>query len=385
MSGLIPSDGTFAQLASRMYDWFTGSLLPLWSERGFDPARGWFCERLDGAAMPVRDMPYRLVSQARQVYVYSTAARLGWFPPGAELAAQAISTIRSRYRSPDGLPGYVAALAPDGRVLNATRDTYAHDFVLLALAAYYQLTGDTTAIEDARELLTFLDDALASDDRRGFLNGPGSPERDQDPQMHYLEAMLLWYEATRDGAYLARAASIVGLFADRLWQPDCNAVAEHFDAQWTREPGYRGTFYRPGHHYEWASLLRLYGRDSGRSTDLMIRALHRTADERGLLPDGRVVDEVSLNGKMRASSTRLWPQCERVRAKCLEHEGGTESEAVMLASLQVLAGFCRPDGLWTEHLDLHGRPIVSFVPATSPYHLLGAVAAAAHAAKPTSR
>lgn len=380
MSGPIPSDGTFAELASRMSAWFIDALLPLWAERGFDRDKGWFSERLDGAAMPARDMPHRLVSQARQVYVYSTAARLGWFPSGAELAHQGIATIRSKYRSPDGLRGYVAALGPDGRVLNAARETYSHDFVLLALAAYYQLTGDAGALVEAREVVGFLDDALASGDRRGFLNRGGSPERDQDPQMHYLEAMLLWYEATGDGTFLARASGIVDLFRERLWQPDCHAVAEHFDADWNREPGYRGTFYRPGHHYEWASLLRLYGQHAGRPTDSMVTALHRTADAAGLLPDGRVVDEVSMSGRLRAPSTRLWPQCERVRATCLEHERGVESTAAMTSALQVLARFCRTDGLWTEHLDLHGRSMVSFAPATSPYHLLGAVAEAARAA-----
>ena len=364
-----------------MFHWFTDAVLPLWADRGFDRGRARFCERLDSEANPVPDMPYRLVSQARQVYVYSTAARLGWFPSGGELASQAVSAIRSQYRSPDGQPGYVSALAPDGRVLNGARETYSHDFLLLALAAHYQLTGDARALKDAQEVLRFLDRSLASDDRRGFLNRVGSPERDQDPQMHYLEAMLLWYEATGDDAFLARASGMVGLFRDRLWQGDCDAVAEHFDAEWHREPGYRGAFYRPGHHYEWASLLRVYGRHSGHAAEPLVATLHRTADDPGLLPDGRVVDEVSLSRKARVPSTRLWPQCERVRAKCLEYQRDRESLAEATSSLRVLAGFCRPDGLWAEHLDLHGRSLVSFVPATSPYHLLGAVAEAVTAGK----
>jgi mannose/cellobiose epimerase-like protein (N-acyl-D-glucosamine 2-epimerase family) len=40
--------------------------------------------------------------------------------------------------------------------------------------------------------------------------------------------------------------------------------------------------------------------------------------------------------------------------------------------------FCREDlgGLWMEHVDVERKPILDFVPATSLYHLLGAVAEA---------
>ena len=71
-------------------DWITEEARPAGAEHGHDPVSGRFHERLDGAARPIA-IPHRAMVQARQIYAYAHAARLGWFPAGAALAERAMA------------------------------------------------------------------------------------------------------------------------------------------------------------------------------------------------------------------------------------------------------------------------------------------------------
>src|ERR1700712_4538627 len=69
-------------------NWIIDSPLPTWAERGFDTQHNRFRERLSWNGDPV-NVAHRSMVQARQIYVFSHAARLGWFPEGAARAESA--------------------------------------------------------------------------------------------------------------------------------------------------------------------------------------------------------------------------------------------------------------------------------------------------------
>jgi mannose/cellobiose epimerase-like protein (N-acyl-D-glucosamine 2-epimerase family) len=371
-----PAGATAAWLRS----WLVDRALPIWAEAGFDEDFGCFHERLSQRGRPIPNLPYRLVTQARQIYVYSRAAVLGWFPAGQVLAARAIESLARLYSSPDGHAGYVASVDRSGTVSNATRETYGHAFVLLALAWWYRVTHDSRVLNDAAAALDVLDSQLATPGVAGFQTSrPGDTSvRLQDPHLHVLEAMLDWYDATGDSQFLSRASAMVDLFCERLWQPDTRTVSEYFDGNWRPLPGDDGLVFKPGHQFEWSWLLRVFSRASTRDLHEHARALYEVGRTEGVLPDGRIVDEVLPARGPRQDSTRLWPQCEWIRSSIIEHEHGhaLARRDSMTALAVVRSVFCRDDlgGLWMEHVDVERNPIVDFVPATSLYHILGAAA-----------
>jgi mannose/cellobiose epimerase-like protein (N-acyl-D-glucosamine 2-epimerase family) len=116
--------------------------LPLWAAAGFDESNGCFHERLEFSGEPSRDVPRRLMVQARQIAVYSRAALVNWNSHGKELALRAFENVCQRYRSPDGNPGWIFSVDPNGRPRDKTRDLYTHAFVLYMLAWLYRLSGD---------------------------------------------------------------------------------------------------------------------------------------------------------------------------------------------------------------------------------------------------
>ena len=365
-----------------MRHWLLAQALPKWAITGFDPQFGGFRERLDLQAQPLASSPsYRLVTQARQIYAFSHAALLGWFPTGRDLAVMATETMLRRYRGPDGKPGLVFSVDPDGGVADPRRDTYGHAFALFALAWAYKLTNDRALEREAFGILALFDGAFAAPGG-GLLNGvdASSGHRLQNPHMHLFEAMLAWYDATGDARFLARAGEMFGLFTTRFWQPGTATLSEYFDSALAPAEGDTGRVYEPGHHFEWAWLLRSYARLSDRDTARYARGLYDTALSSGLLPDGRVMDEVLPGAGPTKASTRLWPHTELAKAAATEYQAGdAAARAVCMAALaQIRDHFCSDgyQGGWIDHLDREGQPMVGYMPATSLYHVFLAVAEA---------
>ena len=154
--------GLFSYIAPKLR--IIDHCLPLWSIEGWDQSTGGFVERLGIDGRADRAAPRRVRVQARQIYCFAKAAQLGWYPEGREIAQKGLDYLLAKAKSPDGRPGFVHLLAPDGAVLNPLRDTYDHAFVLLALAALYQLDGDAQVRAEIDSLMQFFDTVLRSPD-----------------------------------------------------------------------------------------------------------------------------------------------------------------------------------------------------------------------------
>jgi len=105
--------------------------LPLWSTEGWDDSTGGFIDRLDVEGRADREAPRRVMVQARQIYCYAKAAQMGWYPEGRAIALKGLEHLLAKAKAPDGKPGFVHTLKPDGSVLDPLRDSYDHAFVLL--------------------------------------------------------------------------------------------------------------------------------------------------------------------------------------------------------------------------------------------------------------
>jgi mannose/cellobiose epimerase-like protein (N-acyl-D-glucosamine 2-epimerase family) len=276
----------------------------------------------------------------------------------------------------------VHALAPDGRIADPTRDLYGHAFALLGLAWYHRLTGDTQVLNVADAALAFLDAELAAH-HGGYLDArpPRDAIRRQNPHMHLFEALIALHQATGDAKYLARAAELFDLFSTRFFQPASGSLAEYLTEDLSPVPDPRGQVTEPGHHYEWVWLLRNFAQASTRNVATYCAALYDHADRYGWDAEGFVVDEVDTAGALLKSSRRSWPHCECVKANIVEGERGRTGcdERAARALVRLADTFiARPvRGGFIDHVDHNGAPLVAMMPASTLYHLFGAVAEAA--------
>jgi mannose-6-phosphate isomerase len=362
-----------AELKQRMVD----HCLPLWSREGWDAAAGGFVDRLHEDGRADRLAPRRVFVQARQIYCYAKAAQMGWYPQGREIALKGLDYFLAKAKAPDGKPGYVHRLTPDGAVLDPLRDTYDHAFVLLALVTVYALDRDAQVRAEIDSLLSFMDAQLRSP-HGGFLEGlPPSLPRRQNPQMHLFEAMIAAFDATHDLAFQNRAGDFYALFVGSLFDKQSGVLGEYFEEDFAKiEP----VSVEAGHQAEWVWLLKGFERITGCPTarpraDLMRAALRYRDTATGCL-----VDEGDASGNITRHTRRLWPQTEIAKAWIAQAEAGEAGAAdEARAALRRLERHYLSHpvaGGWHDQFDHDGKSLVATIPASSFYHVLCAVAEA---------
>jgi mannose/cellobiose epimerase-like protein (N-acyl-D-glucosamine 2-epimerase family) len=359
--------------AAALVGWATDKALPLWATAGFDAARGRFEERLTLGAGRLPDVPIRLMTQARQIHVYALAAQRGWYD-AASRVEQAYASMLRDYRGRDGQDGWIFSIGRDGAVADPRRDLYSHAFVLLAIAGYVEATGRRSALALADETLAFLDRDMA-DPGGGFVEELPATDglRRQNPHMHLFEALLALWECSREGRYLIRAGQLFELFAARFFRPDAGVLIEYFTADLAPAEGVAGRLVEPGHHYEWIWLLRRFERASGRSVQRHVDALYAHADRHGFDSAGLIVDQLLVDGSPHTPSRRLWPIAEAIKANLVEiRRAGSVEKAASLAVL-LRDRFLDPAGGWVDRLDAEGACASTYMPASTLYHLIGAI------------
>jgi mannose-6-phosphate isomerase len=359
-----------ARLKRRMID----DALPLWSGEGWDRASGGFIDRLYRDGTADRAAPRRVFVQARQIYCYAKAAQMGWYPDGRAIALKGLEHLLAKAKAPDGKPGYVHRLTPEGAVLDARRDTYDHAFILLALSTVYGLDKDAQVRAEIDALLAFLDEHLRSP-HGGFHEGlPVTLPRRQNPQMHLFEAMIAAFDATHDLSFQNRAGEFFALFLANLYDKQRRILTEYFEEDWAKiEP----VSVEPGHQAEWAWLLKGFERITGcptgqRRIELLETALRYRDAETGCL-----VDEGDAEGNIRRPSRRLWPQTELAKAwvACAESGEPGAADAARAALLRLERHYLSHPvrGGWYDQFDGDGTSRVDTIPASSFYHVLCAV------------
>lgn len=375
----MPEPSPIREAAER---WLRDQALPLWSTAGYDAANASFVEALDLDGRPLPDLPRRLMVQARQVAVFATAARSGAFPEGAAIARTAAEAMIARYLAADGAPGWVFSVGADGRVVDPTRDLYAHAFALFGLAAARRLEPSERIDSAIGATLAFLDGPFRDPDHGGWWDA--LPRKDrlrrQNPHMHLFEALLALHDATGDAALLKRCAGIDALARRHFLNP-AGALVEDFSDDWHIAPAPGGGRVEAGHQFEWAWLFRQYEAASGENRDSVVGALLESALRSGVDPaTGRICDAAGEDGTLRNRASRSWPHAEALKALAGERVRGWRLPAA-LAGLdpgiveriagRLLTLYCPPElrGGWIDQLDAADRPQSARMPASSLYHL----------------
>jgi mannose-6-phosphate isomerase len=345
--------------------WLLEAALPLWWSVGADHGGGGFLEALDADGRPaLSTAPRRARVQARQVYVYATAAALGWDGPWRQAARHGLDFLTAHYLRG---PGAVAkSVAPDGAPGDESIMLYEQAFAILALCAVAQIDPEA---ERARVLADRFREALAPRlHLGGYLEGGDQPWQ-ANAQMHLLEAALAWEQAGRT-EWRAVSDAIARLALTRFIDPERGVLREFFDDRWRPAAGDSGRLVEPGHQFEWAWLLALWGRLRGEpgagaaARRLYSAGLAGIDRARGVAVDA-LWDDLSL----RDGAARLWPQSEWLRTALLFGDVGEATRAAqgLWLYLQTPAR-----GVWRDKLRPDGGFVDEPAPATSLYHILGA-------------
>ena len=149
-------------------------------------------------------------------------------------------------------------------------------------------------------------------------------------------------------------------------------LVEVFAEDWTPLDGPDHSF-EPGHHFEWIWLLDRHARLAGTRRHPCAEPLLSSAVALGVTRDLRVLDRVRASGAIVEGSVRLWPCTEAARAACcvsFDHERDVTAEQLLD---EMGRRFLHENGTWSDRLDPNDVTLSTCVPASSLYHICGAV------------
>jgi len=361
-----------AKRAGQARTWLFEHALPLWWERGFDRETSCFHEKLapDGSAVRA---PLRVRVQARQTVVYAFAGQLGWDGPWRDAVEAGVTVLQRRCLRADG--GVRHLLDPRGAPLDNRRDLYDTAFVIFAFAEAGRVLNRPDLIAMAERQVAWIESNWR-DAAGGFSQGEvnPAPPRRQNPHMHLFEALLALHDATGDAAHLARGTTLASLFRDKLYDANAGVLTEYFDADWTAMDDAFGRAVEPGHLFEWSWLLHRWNAQGGGDLGAEAERLRAFGEARGVGPGGETYDQVLITGEAQRTTSRLWPNTERLKAN-LAHFERTGDEAAAHAAAQafdVVMAFCDTPlkGLWRDVRAAGGGFSEEPAPGSTFYHVM---------------
>jgi len=363
--------------------WFVDEALPLWARVGVDPAGGFF-EKLDRSGAPIEEARRTRVV-GRQIFVFATAARLGWRGPSADLVAHGLTWFRRACLAPEGTVHSTAR--PDGTPEKTTFDLYDHAFALFGLSAAFVATGDPELAATAERMREAMRAGWGHPDVGFEAARPRRLPLEANPHMHVFEAAEAWAAALPAEAaapWIALGDEIAGLALDRFIDPVSGALREFYDGDWRPMPGDAGRLVEPGHQFEWAWLLIRWGRSRGNARAIAAaRRLVALAESHGVDAErGVAIGELWDDLSVKSAATRVWPQTERIKAwlamATLAEDDDARAEAFSMVATAArgLRLFLDPSapGLWHERMAADGTFLDEPAPASSLYHIACALA-----------
>ncbi len=302
------SSAKACQALVRLRRWLLDDAYPVWARDGWDPVHGGFQERLTPAG-PVLGESRRACVQVRQIYCFARAGELGWTGDARRLLTAGLDHFLKRYRRSDGL--FRTLVAPDGHVVDDRALLEDQACALLAFAEAHRFWGGSSdLLAQARTLLGAIEAQFRQPDD-GFVSGLGGRALLSRPHLLLLEAALAWRAISEESCWHRLAEELTRLALDRLIDPQCGVLHEHFAGGSAALPGGAGRLIEPGHQFEWAWLLMRRGSDA-RARRAAARLLE--IGETHGLRNGVAVNALLPDMTVQDSRARLWAQAGRLKA-----------------------------------------------------------------------
>lgn len=371
----------FEELLNKSKVWLSQDVFPLWGQVGIDRTNGGFFESLsfDGQAQQI---PRRAMVQARQAYSFLTAAKLECTSKAfaEKTALDGIHYMIENFSQPSG--AFIHSINPDGSLKNQTPDLYTQAFALFGLAQAYSINKSADFKSKAKSLTNYL-----KRERRvpggGYteLNDKGEALYHSNPHMHLFEAAISWMLIDEDPEWKDLGQELATLCLNKFINPTSHVLGEYFDENWNHQLIDERFIYEPGHQYEWAWLLSLYEDLTGTDTKKVRHRLFQLAEQHGTSRAHRIVyDEMWSNYQPKKTSSRFWPQCERIKAAVRLGQEVPASEKGSYAfaadeAMETLFNFFETPhkGMWFDVLSEGHTFSGTSAKASSLYHIINAM------------
>lgn len=324
-------------LKNEMQDVVENNILRFWMAQMVDCENGGFYGRIDGQGVLHRDAEKGAVLNGRILWSFSAAYRVLRKAAYLEMATRAKEYIISHFIDKEHGGAYWS-LDHKGQPLDAKKQFYAIGFVIYGLSEYACATGDEEALGYALQLFECIEEHALDHEHNGYIEAltrdwqpiadmrlselDANYPKSQNTHLHIIEPYANLLRTLRsfspvpcDQVARVEAAlrNMIGIFTDKILNPETHHLDLFFDMDWTREAGRLESY---GHDIECSWLMHeaalvLGDKEVLRQVEPIVRMVAK-ASEKGLCPDGSMIHEANLDTGRVDDDLHWWVQAENV-------------------------------------------------------------------------
>ena len=343
-------------MKQEMQDVVENNILRFWLDKMVDDEHGGFYGRIDGSEVLHPEAEKGAILNARILWSFSAAYRVLGNPEYLEAATRAKDYIIDHFIDKE-YGGVYWSLDYLGNPLDTKKQFYAIGFAIYGMSEYARATGDREALECALQLFDSIEEHAFDSEYNGYIEActrewgkiadmrlselDANYPKSQNTHLHIIEPYANLYRCLKEfqastlcdyvpviGSVLpidvavpqetllrveGALRNIIGIFTDRILNPETHHLDLFFEMDWTRGAGHLESY---GHDIECSWLIHeaalvLGDVDVLQRVEPIVREVAK-ASEKGLRPDGSMIHEANLDTGHVDDDLHWWVQAENV-------------------------------------------------------------------------
>ena len=229
----------------------TENIVPFWYDKSLDRANGGYTISFDLEGKPREPGTKMIVTQARQVWLFSRLARAGYEPKkNLEAAEVGCRFLTDKMWDPRNGGFYWEVDATGSQKLKPNKHLYGQSFALYALSEYALASGRKDVLTFTTRFFNLLE-AKAHDATYGGYNESFAPDWTPLPaneqsymgapsdlklmntHLHLLEAVTTFYRASKMPLARARLLELINIESNAVVRKNLGACTDKYDRNWT--------------------------------------------------------------------------------------------------------------------------------------------------------
>lgn len=311
-----------------MQDVLESNILPFWINNMVDRENGGFYGRIDGHGNLHSDAEKGGILNGRILWTFSAAYRVLGNPEYLEMATRAKDYIINHFFDRE-FGGTYWSLDCKGNPKDTKKQFYAIGFMIYGLSEYVRATGNKEALDYAIRLFDCIEEHSLDRQYNGYIEActrewgeiadmrlsdfDANYPKSQNTHLHIIEPYTNLYRVWKNERLEKALRNIIGIFTDKILNPETNHLDLFFENDWTRGAGHLESY---GHDIECSWLIHEAALVLGDAEVLHrveeIVPLVAKASEKGLNPDGSMIHEANLDTGHADRDLHWWVQAETV-------------------------------------------------------------------------